>query len=551
MSLQPWYEIHKKLNVSFASWAGETVAEIVASHAQEKPDRAALVFNGNVITYEELDIAVGEMALVLKNKGLTQGDVVGVCMPNTPCYVFAIVAIARLGLTCSNVSPLYKKSEIEHQIQDSNITLMLIHQEIFESLSSDLSLVNGEIIVCGDDLMDVVYFNSATSDGNVVALSDCCSALGKGVSEQVAVQQDSVFVLQYTGGTTGKPKGAMISHLGLMTNINQICGLLPLVEYQETLCTPFPLFHAAGLLLHILGLVRGATVVLVREPRDLNEIAGALISNRPTVIACVPALYQMLLGLPLFCHADFSRLRYAITGAAPMPMSVQSELESVIGKGKVCDLFGMTESGPVHTMNPPGHRKSGSVGIPVGGVDIRIVEIGRPNRCVPLNEPGEIMVYSPSLMLGYLNMERETVKAMPLVDGRCWLMTGDVARMDEDGYLFLCDRAKDMLIVGGFKVFSTEIEEKLLGLPCIDQIAIVGCSDNARPGNDKVCAVVVAAKGFSEEAVKVAIGAFSREQMAPYKAPKDFKFKEALPLTSVGKIDKKQLRQELSARLAM
>jgi long-chain acyl-CoA synthetase len=305
------------------------------------------------------------------------------------------------------------------------------------------------------------------------------------------------------------------------------------------------MFHAAGLAIHIAGIRFGCRVLLVTDPRDVAFICAQLKRFPPTRIAAVPTLYQMLVDTPAFGEIDFSRLKTAMSGAAPLPGEDRRRIEAIIGPNKLSDVFGMTESGPVHVCNPPMRGKPTTVGIPVAGADTRIVDLETGSREMPFGEPGEIITSGPHVMLGYLNLPEESARALRELDGRKWMFTGDVGFMDEEGYITLCDRAKDMLIVGGYKVFSVELEDKLKSLDCIAQSAVIGTPDTRRPGNDIVNLYVeldAEAKRRDPETVRREINDFCRANMAAYKVPKNIVLIEAIPLTPVGKIDKKALR---------
>jgi long-chain acyl-CoA synthetase len=266
----------------------------------------------------------------------------------------------------------------------------------------------------------------------------------------------------------------------------------------------------------------------------------------PTVLVNVPTLYMMLTDAPEFRQIDFSKLRVAVSGAAPFPVEAIRKLEAIIGEKKLCEGYGMTESSPGLTFNPPTRPKTGSVGIPLVGTDIRIVDVETGTKEVPIGEPGEIIARGPQIMKGYLNLPDASARTLRTFDGQVYLYTGDVASMDDEGYLTIRDRCKDMLIVGGYKVFSVELEGKLKELPFIEISAIVGEPDARRPGNDVVTLHLqlnAQGKQRNRKDVEAEVTKFCRDNMAAYKVPKKLYFHDALPLTAVGKLDKKALRQ--------
>jgi long-chain acyl-CoA synthetase len=351
-------------------------------------------------------------------------------------------------------------------------------------------------------------------------------------------------MIQYTGGTTGRPKGAMLSLRNLMYNTQQMAATTPW-STGDVIMSPFPMFHVAGLAMHAACARFGGLALLIADPRDTALICRQLQRFAPTRISAVPSLYQMLVNTPAFRDVDFSGLKIAISGAAPLTHVDRAHIEEIIGKGKLADALGMTESGPVHIVNPPTHSKPTSVGIPISGADTRIVDIETGTREMPFGEPGEIVTSGPYVMKGYLNLPAESARALRELDGGTWLFTGDVGVMDEDGYIYLRDRVKDMLIVSGYKVFSVEVEDTLKGLACIAQSALIGSPDTQRPGSDIVNVYVELtpeAKARDPQAVRAEIVVFCRENMAAYKVPKNVILIEQMPLTPVGKLDKKVLR---------
>ena len=315
---------------------------------------------------------------------------------------------------------------------------------------------------------------------------------------------------------------------------------------SEVIATPFPMFHIAGLSGFLGGIIAAGHVLLIPDPRNLEVFCGLLKKFPPTRLGAVPALYQMMVGSDDFKSVDFSRLKVARSGAAPMPNAVYEDLRAIIGDGVFADAFGMTETSPCYTVHPPARYKPGSVGFPMPSASVRIVDTEDPTKEMPLGEPGEICTAGPQVMKEYLNLPDETANSLREYDGKIWMHTGDVGYMDDEGYIFLCDRAKDMLIVGGYKVFSVEIEDKLKSLPTIEVCAIIGKPDENRPGNDIVTLFVQPTDpSANQEAMSEEIINYCREHMAAYKVPKQVKFVDAIPLTAVGKIDKKLLRAQL------
>jgi acyl-CoA synthetase (AMP-forming)/AMP-acid ligase II len=294
------------------------------------------------------------------------------------------------------------------------------------------------------------------------------------------------------------------------------------------------------------GMMLGNTQILIPDPRNTKHICEEFARYLPTAMANVPSLYQMLLAEPMFKTLNFTQVKGCLSGAAPFPVESFKSLETLLGEGKVVEVYGMTESSPLLTMNPyKGLKKIGTVGVPIQNTFIKLMDLETGEREVEVGEEGEIAARGPQIMKGYWNKPEETAHALRTLHGETWLYTGDVAKRDADGYFTIVDRAKDMLNVGGFKVFSKEVEETLYEHPAIQFCAVIGLPNPERPGSEVVKAVIQLSSVFKEKdrhAVEQELIQYCQENMAPYKRPKSIEFVESLPLTAVGKVDKKALR---------
>ena len=546
----PWLPLHQSLGVyPPPPFDDRALGEHVQMQARSQPDAVALQFHDLGITYRELHELAGKFANALKAQGIGKGDVIGIHLPNVPQYMVALVALSRIGAIGSGVSPLMTPSEIAYQVRDANIkalvTLDALAAGVIGKIGEMPACLKLVIVTGGADHLGKPCDDAPLIAGVKTARYLDLLAAAAAECPQEPVSGDDTFMIQYTGGTTGPPKGAMLSVRNLMYNPLQSAAYAPWVAGSEVLMSAFPMFHAAGLSIHAACMRFGGRALLIPDPRDVALICRQMQRFPPTRIAAVPTLYQMLVDTPAFRDVDFSGLRIALSGAAPLPAEDRRRIEEIIGPQKLADVFGMTESGPVHVCNPPLRSKPATVGIPVAGADTRIVDLETGTREMPFGEPGEIITSGPHVMKGYLNLPAESARALRQLDSRTWLFTGDVGIMDEQGYITLCDRAKDMLIVGGYKVFSVEVEDKLKALACIAQSAIIGAPDTRRAGNDIVNLYVEltpAAKARDPEVVRAEILAFCRETMAAFKVPKNVVFIEQMPLTPVGKLDKKVLR---------
>jgi len=365
-------------------------------------------------------------------------------------------------------------------------------------------------------------------------------------SKPPKIVPDDTCLIQYTGGTTGLPKGTVLTHRNLVANNLHAKEWTGFEIGNDILCSGFPFFHLAGLAFGMLALCTANTQCLIPDPRNTKHICKEIASKKPTVMAYVPTLYKMLMDEPSFKTLDFSSLKICVSGAAPFSVEGINAIEKIIGKGKIMEVYGMTEASPLLTMNPiHGKKKIGSVGIPIQNTMIKLVDLEGGTKEVNIGEEGELIARGPQIMKGYHNKPEETKKTVKEFQNEAWLYTGDIARMDEDGYLYIVDRSKDMLIVGGYKVFSREVEETLYQHPDIEFCAIVGVKDEKRPGNEIVKAVLQLREkaGKKEpEAIKQEVTEYCRENMAAYKVPKIIEIVNEIPLTAVGKVDKKALR---------
>ncbi|MGJ3254922.1 MAG: class I adenylate-forming enzyme family protein [Alcanivorax sp.] len=548
---RPWLSTYASLGVDWHSLPDlpeKTLSDYVRDFAQQFPEREALVFLGQAITYRQLDNLADRMAGLFAAQGASAGDVLGLQMPNTPQYVVAFIAAARLGMVSTSISPLMTPPEITHQANDAQVKILLTLMPFWQtSVPPVLGKVDSLSTVIVSGPMDLMTGQGEaleeTHEGvQVISLHDHLPASVEPVNTRV--DMDQVLYLQYTGGTTGLPKGARLTSRNLFMNNLQANVFYGYRIGEETVASAFPLFHIGGAAVVFNALRTASTFLLIPDPRDIDHFVAEMKARTPTVLAAVPALYQMLCVNETFKGLDFSDLRMAISGAAPFAKEEVQRLESVIGKGKFCEVYGMTETSPVITLNPASHFKEGHVGIPLPGTEVRIVDVDTGKE-MPLGEPGEIIAAGPQVMQGYLAMPEATEKALQDIDGKRWMHTGDIGVMDEDGFVRVCDRSKDMLIVGGYKVFSVEVEGKVQSLPWVGMCAVVGRPDSNRPGNEIVQLYVerTADCDKNETDLKAELDSFCRENMSPYKVPKEVFFLDAIPLTSVGKIDKKALRQ--------
>ena len=526
------------------------------------PQQTALAFMGVEITFAELDRYSTRFANMLLGQGFRKGDVVGINLPNIPEYVIAWLGTLRAGCVVSGVSPLLSTDDMAFQLKDANarglVTLDAIFAKRLVQIApelTDLKLVVAASVggflpgikrFLGKLLKKIPQGEVTPLEGKTVLhFRDVINAAQFDSGPGVEVTPDDIAYIQYTGGTTGLPKGAMISHRNAVADLLIVQKWVGWEKGAWIALSGFPFFHIAGIFFNANCIYLGWPQILIPNPRDTNHICDEIRKYKPHILVNVPSLYQMLIANPKFKTLDHSRLLFCMSAAAPFPEESQKILEQVVGEGKLIEVYGMTETSPLTTMNPSkGKKKLGTIGLPLINTDILLADPATGEE-VPLGSPGEICVKGPQVMVGYYRKPEETKKVF---DAKGYLHTGDVAVQDEDGYLRIVDRTKDMIIIGGFKVFSKKVEDVLVQHPAIESVAMVGIPHPDRPGSEVLKAFITVASGYAgaadEEALKADIMKMAVEKLSPYEVPKMLEIRKELPLTAVGKVDKKVLRAE-------
>lgn len=530
-------------------------------------NKMAFEFLGIEITFGELDKYSNQFANFLIDSGFQKGDIVGHNLPNTPQFMIAWLGTLKAGCVFSGVSPLLSSEQMQYQLSDLGsggkkvgiVTLDAIFEHRLKEIAPKLPqlelIITTNIAdflpkfkqVLGKLLKKIPTGKVIPLEGKkVVNFMDILKNYSTELPDVELTPDDLAYII-YTGGTTGPPKGAMITHRSAVADLTIVMRWLNWEENRGggTALSGFPLFHIAGLFFCENCVFLGWSQILVPDPRDTNLIVKKIEKYKPTALVNVPSLFQMLIKHPKFKKLDHSELDVCISSASPFPLESKKELESIVGEGKLLEVYGMTETSPLSVMNPyRGTRKLGSIGLPLPNCDIKLVD-PVTGKEVGIGEPGEICVKGAMVMIGYLNKPEETKMA---IDGDGYMHSGDVGIFDKEGYLRIVDRTKDMIIVGGFKVFSTKLEDVLTAHPAIEMIATIGIPNLDRPGSELVKAYIQIDPDYSydgnEEALKEDIIKFAKEKCAPYEVPKIIEFTEELPLTLVGKVDKKRLRKE-------
>ncbi|MDI6830414.1 MAG: AMP-binding protein [Actinomycetota bacterium] len=541
---KPWLRHYDPHVPPHLEYEDKTFAQKFVEAAQRVGDNRALIYMDNILTFKDVDRLSNRLAAYFIDIGLQPDDVIGLHALNIPAHYIAVVAAQKAGCVTTGVSPLLTPHELEHQLNDSGAKVVLTMDLLFGAIApvADRCGFSTVIVAGTTDFMPGEFPPVQVQEipgKEVISFFDAIEGMPEDTVLVPRGMDDTIFIM-YTGGTTGPSKGAVLTQRNFMSNCHQTLTWADEPGYTgEVGISAFPMFHMAGLAMAAGLLQGGLGQICVPNPRDLDFIVGAIKKHRPSSIINVPTIFFELLKRPDFRALDFSGVKYCISGAAPFPPESIPDINRVVGDNKFIELYGMTETSPVTVCNPRyGMKKVGSVGIPYPDTELKLVdpEAGEP---VPLGETGEICVRGPQVMKGYYNRPEETAHA--LRDG--WMHTGDLGRMDEDGYLYVVDRLKDMVIVSGYKVFTRELDDELMKHPDVEMAASFGFPDPDRPGSERVMAAVVLKPGIEKsEEEKEKILAFLREKVAPYKVPRRIEFFDALPTSGVGKILKRELK---------
>lgn len=529
----PFYPEHVSFYIDIPD---KTVCDVLQERAGEFGSQPALTFYDKTITYAELAAAVNRFASSLQARGVQKGDRVAIMLPNCPQYVIAYYGILQAGAIVTQVNPMLVERELAYLLKDSGAKMIVIYEPLYPRLAA----VRGETAVEQAVTVSLGAPPSvALAEGDVTF--DKFLAAGSGVVRPVPIEpMHDVAVLQYTGGTTGRSKGAMLTHRNIFANVLQCAeffkGTFELGK--ERYLTVIPLFHVFAMTSGMnLAIYQGAENILL--PRfELKEVLETIRDKQPTVFPGVPTMYVAITNTPGVEQYGISSIKTCNSGSAPMPLELMRDFESKTG-AVVLEGYGLSEASPVTHCNPPfAARKPGTVGIGMPLTEYKVVDVATGTQELPPGEVGELIIRGPQVMKGYWNMPEETAAA--LRDG--WLYTGDLASIDEEGYVTIVDRKKDLIIAGGYNIYPREIEEVLYEHPAVREAAAIGVPDPYR--GETVKAIIVLKDG--QQASEEDILAHCRKNLAAYKVPRIIEFRTELPKTNVGKILRRALREEAS-----
>ncbi|HYP54600.1 MAG TPA: long-chain fatty acid--CoA ligase [Pyrinomonadaceae bacterium] len=544
---RPWLKHYDYWVRQHMNYPRRPLHEILRATAVEVPDHAATIFLGAKLTYGEVKSLSDRLATALARLGVKQGDRVGIMLPNCPQYFFAAFAVLRLGAIIVNVNPLYTPREVAVVANDSGLGTLLTLDALAPVVFAARAQAGIEhVIITSMAEYSPAATPPAALDG-ATRLADLLSSVEEVELPGVEIAPDDVAVLQYTGGTTGVPKGAMLTHYSIFANVVQMETWHHQVRRrgEEVYLLVIPFFHIYGFTVGMMAGVWGGVSHVLIPKYDVEALLAAVRDYRPTYFPGVPTIYISLLNHPRAKEYGLDRIRIFNSGSAPLPVEVIGQFERMTG-GTLSEGYGLSEASPVtHTTASLARRKPGSIGLPLPDTDMKIVDLEEGTREVALGEEGELCIAGPQLMKGYWNRADETAIALRADEsGRMWLYTGDVARMDEDGYTYIVQRKKDMVIVSGFNVYPSEVESVLFTHPAVLEAAVIGVPDAYR--GEAVKAFVVLKQGATATADEIV--EHCTKQLAEFKVPRSVEFRESLPKTAVGKVLHRVLREEEQAK---
>jgi long-chain acyl-CoA synthetase len=557
---RPWFHTWRAgVPKTVAPFPRQSVFSVLADAAAGFPESTAIAFLGKHLTYRQLVAEVERFSAVLAGLGVKRGDRVGLLLPNSPQYVIAWYACQRLGAVAVGNNPLYTRRELAHQVKDFAPQVMIVLDQLYpswEAVSGEAPV--REVVVT--KLTDYMRFplnllaplkfkRDAKHEGKpwppvpagarVRWWKEQMDSAGAPppVAEVDAETDPACFV--YTGGTTGLSKGAMLSHFNIASNVRQVAPCITSFERgKDGVMCILPFFHSFGLVAMNFGISQAGKLVLL--PRfEVHMALKQLSKERPSFFPGVPRLFVALNEAPETQKYDLKSVKACISGAAPLPKAVADRFREITGGANLVEGYGLTETSPVTHVNPFDAPKHGTIGLPIPDTDCRIVSLEDPEREMPTGERGELCIKGPQVMLGYWNKPEAT---RDMIRGD-WLHTGDIAIMDDEGFFQIVDRMKDMIIVSGFNVYPTEVEDVIYGHPEVSKVCVVGLPDDVT--GERVKAYVVAKEGASVTAE--ALAAWCRDPaqgLTGYRIPKEWEFRDQLPETLIGKVLRRVLQEE-------
>ena len=551
MEERPWYKHYDKGVPHKIEYPQVPLFNLLEESARKYPDQPCTIFKGAVITYKEMNAITDSLAGAMAKLGVKKGDRIGLFMPNTPQFVMVYYAILKAGGVVVATNPLYTPPEIEHQVNDAGIEIMFVMSNFYKTIKAAQPKTKIKKIVVTNlketlpPVLRLLFTLAKEKKGGFrvdlepgdVWLQDLLSQHKPEDRPKLKITADDTALFQYSGGTTGISKGAIAMHRNLVANTLQIKNWMTnLNEGKEIVLMAIPLFHVYGMVAGMnFALAAGASMVMVPNPRDLHDVLGTIKKYRPTIFPGVPTLYNAINNHPdvVAGKIDLSSIKACISGSAPLLRETKEKFEA-LSEGVVFEGYGLSEAPTATHCNPLlGENRTGSIGLPLPDVDCKIISLDDGTTELPIGEIGELVIKGPQVMKGYHNMPTETANTLR----KGWLYTGDIARVDEDGYFYIVDRKKELIKPGGYQVWPREVEEAIAAHPKVLEVGVAGIPDPYRGETVKAWIVLKPGETLSDEEVKD----WCKDRLAKYKIPTHIEYRRELPKTTVGKI----LRREL------
>lgn len=560
MGSKPWLSHYDKGVPETIQYPAVPLFNILEESARKYPDRACTIFKGAVITYKQMNEITDKLAGALASMGVKKGDRVGIFMPNTPQFLMAYFGILKAGGAVVATNPLYTPAEIEHQVNDSGVEIMLVMSNFYNTikaaqpktklkklivtnLKETLPPVLSMLFTLAKEKKGGFRIEGGLKDGDVW-MQDLLKKFTPADRPKLEITPEDTALFQYSGGTTGVSKAAVALHRNVLANTLQMKNWMisTLKEGEEIVLMAIPLFHVYGMVAGMnFALVSGFSLVMIPNARDIPDVLENIDKYHPTVFPGVPTLYNAINNRPEVIAGKYHlrSIKACISGSAPLMRETKEKFEALTG-GVVFEGFGLSEAPTATHCNPlQGINKTGSIGMPLPDVDARIISLDDGVTELATGEIGELVIRGPQVMKGYHNMPTETANTLRNLGegGTPWLFTGDIARMDEDGYFYIVDRKKELIKPGGYQVWPREVEEVIITHPKVLDVGVAGIPDPYRGETVKAWIVLKPGETLSEDEIK----AFCKQKLAPFKVPTHIEFRSELPKTTVGKI----LRREL------
>jgi long-chain acyl-CoA synthetase len=551
MEDRPWLKHYDKGVPHTLDYPAEPLFYFLEESARKYPDAPCTIFKGATITFKEMNALTDRIAAAVAGLGVKKGDRVGIFMPNTPQFVMTYFGILKAGGVVVATNPMYTPPEIEHQANDSGIEIMFVMSNFYNTIKAAQPKTKIKKMVVTNiketlpPVLKILFTLAKEKKGGFrvnlepgdIWFQDLISKYKPEDRPKVQITPEDTAIFQYSGGTTGVSKAAIAMHKNLVADTLEIKSwMVDLKEGKEIILMAIPLFHVYGMVAGMnFALAAASSMVMVPNARDLHDVLENINKYHPTIFPGVPTLYNALNNHPDVVSGKFSlsSIKACLSGSAPLMRETKERWEALSG-GKLFEGFGLSEAPTATHCNPLlGENRTGSIGLPLPDVDCRIISLDDGKTVLPNGEIGELVIKGPMVMKGYHNMPTETENT--LRDG--WLYTGDIARMDEDGYFYIVDRKKELIKPGGYQVWPREVEEAITANPKVVEAGVAGIPDPYRGETVKAWIVLKPGVTMTEDEVKT----WCKERLAAFKVPTHIEFRTELPKTTVGKI----LRREL------